>query len=83
MRRLTWLVLLLVVAGSSAGSAASKNNEHPDKEMLRMLDFLREMEMVKQVEMMQDLTHVEQSGTPPPDTSSRKPLPSKGKEAGK
>jgi hypothetical protein len=48
-----------------------------------MLDFLREMEMVKQVEMMQDLTHVEQSGTPPPDTSSRKPLPSKGKEAGK
>ena len=49
--------------------------------MLRMMDFLREMEMVKQVEMMQDLTHVEQSGTLTPDASSRKSLPSKRKEA--
>ena len=81
MRQLAWLILLLLLAGSSAGSAASKENERPDKEMLRMMDLLHEMEMVKRVEMMQDLTHVEQIGTPTPDASSRKPLPSKRKEA--
>ena len=83
MRQLTWLVLLLVLAGSRTGAAASKDSERPDKEMLRMMDFLREMEMVKQVEMMQDLSQVEQAGAPSVNDRARKPLPSKRKEAAK
>ena len=51
--------------------------------MLRMMDFLREMEMIKQAEMMQDLSQVEQVGDQSSDTRPRKPLPSKRKEAAK
>ena len=51
--------------------------------MLRMMDFLREMEMIKQAEMMQDLSQVEQVGDQNSDTRPRKPVPSKRKEAAK
>jgi hypothetical protein len=51
--------------------------------MLRMMDFLREMEMIKQAEMMQDLSQVEQVRDQSADTRPRKPLPSKSKEAAK
>jgi len=73
--------LLLVLAVSTVGFAASKDNQPPDKEMLRMMDFLREMEMIKQVEMMQDLSQVEKVGEQNSDTRLQKPLPSKRKEA--
>jgi hypothetical protein len=47
-----------------------------------MIDFLREMEMIKQAEMMQDLSQVEQVGQSS-ETRPQKPLPSKRKEAAK
>ena len=83
MRQVTGLTLLLVLTVSTAGFAASKDSQPPDKEMLRMMDFLREMEMIKQAEMMQDLSQVEQVGDQSSDTRPQKPLPSKRKEAAK
>jgi hypothetical protein len=83
MRQVAGLTLLLILAVSTGGFAASKDNQPPDKEMLRMMDFLRDMEMIKQVDMMQDLSQVEKVGDQNPDTRSQKPLPSKRKEAGK
>ena len=80
MRQVTGLTLVLVLTVSTAGFAASKANQPPDKEMLRMMDFLREMEMIKQVEMMQDLSEVEKVGEQNSDTRLQKPLPSKRKE---
>jgi hypothetical protein len=77
------LSVLLVLSVSTAGFAASKDSQPPDKEMLRMMDFLREMEMIKQVEMMQDLSQVERVGDQNSDTRVQKPLPSKRKEAAK
>lgn len=82
MRQVIGLTLLLVLAVSTAGFAASKDSPSPDKEMLRMMDFLREMEMIKQAEMMQDLSQVEPVGQSP-DTRPQKSLPSKRKEAAK
>ena len=82
MRQATGLTLLLVLAVSPVGFAANKDSSAPDKEMLRMMDFLREMEMTKQAEMMQDLSQVEQVGQSS-DTRPRKSLPSKRKEAAK
>jgi len=76
------LLLFLLLALPPAGLAATKGVEPPDKEMLRMMDFLREMEMIKQVEMMQDLSQVEQ-GDPGSDNRLQKPLPTKKKEAAK
>jgi hypothetical protein len=83
MAQVTWLILLLVLAVPPVVSAATKDTEPPDKEMLRMMDFLREMEMIKQAEMMQDLSQVEQIGDPSSDNRVRKPLPAKRKEAAK
>jgi len=77
------LILLLVLAGSTAGFCASKDSQPPDKEMLRMMDFLREMEMIKQAEMMQDLSQVEQVGDSISKDRVQKPLPPKKKEATK
>lgn len=83
MRLVTWPIVLLVLAVSTVGFPASKESAAPDKEMLRMMDFLREMEMIKQAEMMQDLSQVDQVGDQNPDTRPQKPLPSKRKEAAK
>lgn len=82
MRHVTWPIVLLVLAFSTVGFAANKDSSAPDKEMLRMMDFLREMEMIKQAEMMQDLSQVEQVGQSS-DTRPQKPVPSKRKEAAK
>jgi hypothetical protein len=75
--------VLLVLAVSTVGFPASKESAAPDKEMLRMMDFLREMEMIKQAEMMQDLSQVDRIGDPSSDNRVRKPVPAKGKEAAK
>lgn len=83
MRQVIGLTLLLVLAVSTAGFAASKDSQPPDKEMLRMMDFLREMEMIKQADMMQDLSQVERVGDQNSDAPVQKPLPSKRKEAAK
>jgi hypothetical protein len=82
MRHVTWPIVLLVLAVSTVGFSANKDSSVPDKEMLRMMDFLREMEMIKQAEMMQDLSQVEQVGQSS-DTRSQKSLPSKRKETAK
>jgi hypothetical protein len=79
----TMVYIASVLAVSTVGFAASKDNQRPDKEMLRMMDFLREMEMVKQAEMMQDLSQVEQVGDSISNEGGRKPLPAKRKEAAK
>jgi hypothetical protein len=83
MRKVLRLPLLWILALAPAGHAATKDSERPDREMLRMMDFLREMEMIKQAEMMQELSQVERAGDQLSDTRARKPLPAKKKEAAK
>ena len=82
MTNVIWPIVLLVLTVSTVGFAANKDSQPPDKEMLRMMDFLREMEMIKQAEMMQDLSQVEPVGQSS-DTRPQKSLPSKRKEAAK
>ncbi|HEY7317537.1 MAG TPA: hypothetical protein VIE89_08185 [Candidatus Binatia bacterium] len=81
MRPVAWLVLLAALTASQAGFTATKDSQPPDKEMLRMLDFLRDMEMIKQAEMMQDLSQVEQVEDPNSEARSGKTLTSKRKAA--
>ena len=51
--------------------------------MLRLLEFLRAMEVIRQAETMQNLSQVEQAGSRSANDPARKPLPSKQKEAAK
>jgi hypothetical protein len=55
--RRSWV--LLVLFGAVIGRAATDDKQHPDREMLRMMDFLREMEMLKQMEILRDMHAVE------------------------
>jgi len=83
MRNPNWLTLVVLLAASAPSLAATKDSDRPDREMLRMMDFLREMEMIKQMEMMQDMQRVEQIGDQMPRGSAQTSLPAKRKEAAK
>jgi hypothetical protein len=79
----SWMKVLLVLLIVSPALAATKDNEKPDREILRMMDFLRELELMKNIEMMQDLPHVdvEQIRDQTPGATGQKPLPERKKEA--
>ena len=64
--------VLLLVLTSTPTSAANKDPEQPNKEMLRMMDFLRDMEALKHMEMMPDVQHLERPA------GSINPAPQKG-----
>ena len=55
-----WFFLFSLALTPPAVSAASKEVEPPDREMLRMLDFLKDMEVIKNMEMMKDIRQLEQ-----------------------
>ena len=55
-----WVFLLALVLTPPAVSAASKEDAQPDREMLRMLEFLKDMEVIKNMEMMKDIRQLEQ-----------------------
>jgi hypothetical protein len=40
--------------------AASNEPEQPDKEMLRMIDFLKDLEVIRNMDMMKDMQRLEQ-----------------------
>ncbi len=56
------VLLLFVALEAPTVSPASKDVQQPDPEMLKMLEFLREMEMVKQMEMLREMHQVESAG---------------------
>ena len=72
------LVLLLAAAPVSG---ATKDQAPPDKEMLKMMEFLREMEMIKQMEMMRDMQQVETIGAQARESAPRKAAPAKKEKA--
>ena len=80
MKHLRWLCLLLVLLAAVTGRAATKHQ--PDREMLRMMDFLREMEMIKQMEILRDMHAIEGlADDQVRNTHPSKPPPARKKEA--
>ena len=59
--------------------AATKEPETPDREMLRMIELLKDMEMLQQFKMMRDLHEADNAGEPPGQAGVRKTPPSKNK----
>lgn len=68
---------------TSVGFAATRDSEPPDRDMLKMIEFLREMEMIKQIDMLQDLHNLEIDGDPARSTTPQKSPPGKKKETAK
>jgi len=79
-KRLGRALLSLALLAASSGFAATKNSPVPDREMLRMLEFLRDMEMLRQMEMFRDMHHLESAREPIKTTAPQKAAPSKKKE---
>ena len=69
----------LILIGAPAVFAAAKDAEPPDREMLKMMEFLRDMEVIKQIDMLQDMQHLENSD-PTKTAAPQKSPPSKKKE---
>ena len=69
-RRL-WLLSVLLAAAT--GRAATNDKQNPDREMLRLMDFLRQIEMIKQMEILHDMHDFEALA----DKKVRNPKPSK------
>ena len=84
MRRGAWLLLLLLWLAQPVGSlAASKTPEQPDKEMLRMMDFLKDWDVINNMDMMKDMQQVAPEASRPPRAGARQPAPPRKKEAEK
>ena len=83
MNQAIWLVVAALVLAPVASSSATKQQSPPDKEMLKMLEFLRDMEMIKQLDMMQDLQTIEAAGAEAKTSTAPKSVPERKKESAK
>jgi hypothetical protein len=73
-------LLLIAVPGLCA---ATRETDLPDREMLKMMEFLREMEMVKHMELMRELDRAEALGETGKTNVAQKPPAAKKKETPK
>lgn len=67
----------LLLIGAPSVFAASKDTEPPDREMLKMMDVLRDMEIIKQIDMLQDMQNLENSDPTKPVATQKSPPPKK------
>ena len=70
-----------MLLGVPAVFGAASEPAPPDKEMLKMMEFLREMEMLKRLEMMRELDGAESLGEQAKNALPQKPALAKKKEA--
>ena len=83
MNHRRWLPLVVVLIAAPAVFGATQQQQLPDKEMLKMIEFLREMEMIKQLEMMRELDRAESLKEPATNSLPQKPALAKRKDAPK
>ncbi len=63
--------------------AATKEPPKPDREMLRMMEFLKEIELLQQMEMMREMHEVDGAGEVAPKSGGSKVQPVKNKGTSK
>lgn len=66
--------LALVLIGATAAFAATKDADPPDREMLKMMEFLRDMEMLKQLDMLQEMKQLENNDPTKTAAPQKSPL---------
>jgi hypothetical protein len=72
--------LALLLGTVQPAVSATKEQELPDKEMLRMIDFLRDMEMIKRMDMLREMERLEPGGAQANNSAPRKAAPLAKKE---
>lgn len=71
------LVLLLLPAPLNL---AATQQDKPEKEMIKLLEFLQQWDMIKDLDLMRELPAMEGEGEHGATTSSRKESPARKKE---
>ena len=81
MRGIAWIFVLLLFGPSSF--AASKQEETPDREMLKLMELLRDWDMIKNLDLMRQMEQLERTGDssaePEPRSSRREKTKDKQK----
>ena len=72
-----WLRLIILLIGVPVLFGAAREQEPPDKEMLKMMEFLREMEIIKQQELMRELDRAESLAAQGGTSAPQKPVVAK------
>jgi hypothetical protein len=78
--------LIALLAGTFTAfslMAATKDSDKPDKEMLRMMELLKDMDMIRQIDLMQDIQKVEPSAGAAEGTATEKSVPARKRELAK
>ena len=70
MRQIAWIGFCLLVFYPSV--FAGTREGRPDKEMLRLMELLREWEMIKNFDLVRDLESMERAGEPSAERGSQK-----------
>jgi len=83
MYHLNGLSLALFLAVAQPALGAGRDADVPDKEMLKMMEFLRDMEMIKQMEMMRELDRAELAGDAAKSSTPTRSATARKKEAPK
>ena len=71
------LVLLLL---PQPLTLAATQQDKPEKEMIKLLEFLRQWDMIKDLDLLRALPAIEGEGEDGATTSSRKEFPARKKE---
>jgi hypothetical protein len=81
MKKTIGLVAFSIVLAALAGLAAEKPSDKPDPEMLRMIEFLKDWEMFKNMELLKEMQRIGKQPTPSGATAQN--FPAKQKEIAK
>ena len=79
VRMVSCIALLFFLWPNALGRAATKQ-ETLDKEMVKLMDFLQHWDMIKDLDLMRDLSQVEADAGRATTASSRKDFPGRKKE---
>ena len=83
MRPAAWIALFSVFVSTVSIAAVPKDYDRPDKEMLQMMELLRNLEMIKQIDLMQNMQKVDSVGEPAAGSTLQKSSTVKKGEAPK
>lgn len=79
VRMVSCIALLFFLWPNALGRAATKQ-ETPDKEMLKLMDFLQHWDMIKDLDLIRDFSQVEADAERATTASSGKGLPPRKRE---
>lgn len=72
MRQIAWATFFLFHFCFSS-FAGTKEEELPDREMIRLMELLREWDMIKNLDLMRQLVNLEGTEEGPADETGQKP----------